>query len=95
MPHLPRHRHAPEGAAAAADLLKVLLKLVTEKHGVAAKIIASSDDIDRIAAEGGKADVAALKGWRRELFGETALKLIRGDIALRFVDNRVEPVGLG
>ena len=94
MPHLPRHKHQPEGTAAAADLLKVLLKLVTEKHGVAAKIIASSDDIERIAAEGGKADVAALKGWRRELFGEAALKLISGDIALRFVENRVEPVEL-
>ena len=94
MPHLPRHKHPPEGAAAAADLLKVLLKLVTEKHGVAARIVASSDDIDRIAAEGGNADVAALKGWRRELFGETALKLISGEIALRFVDNRVEPVEL-
>ncbi len=94
MPHLPRHKHVPEGAAAAADLLKVLLKLVTEKHGVAPKIIASSDDIDRIAAEGEKADVGALKGWRRELFGEVALKLIRGDIALRFVDRKVEPIEL-
>ena len=94
MPHLPRHRPVPEGAAAAADLLKVLLKLVTEKHGVAAKIIANSEDIDRIAAEGEKADVAALKGWRRELFGETALKMISGDIALRFVNNRVEPIEL-
>jgi len=94
MPRLPRHNHAPEGAAAAADLLKVLLKLVTEKHGVAAKIIANSDDIDRIAAEGEKADVAALKGWRRELFGETALKLISGEIALRFVDRKVEAVEL-
>lgn len=94
MPRLPRHQPAPEGTGAAADLLKVLLKLITEKHGVAAKIIASSEDLDRIAAEGEKADVAALKGWRRDLFGEKALKLIAGDIALRFVNRKVEPVDL-
>ncbi len=94
MPRLPRHRPVPDGAQAAADLLKVLLKLVTEKHGVAAKIIANSDDIDRIAAEGANADVPALKGWRRKLFGETALRLLAGEIALRLVDNRVEPVEL-
>jgi len=94
MPRLPRHQPAPEGAAAAADLLRVLLKLTTEEHGVAAKIIASSDDLDRIAAEGEKADVAALKGWRRDLFGQTALKLINGEMALRFVNRKVEPVDL-
>ncbi|MGN6549407.1 MAG: ribonuclease D [Pararhizobium sp.] len=94
MPRLPRHQPAPEGAAAATELLKVLLKLVTEQHGVAAKIIANSDDIERIAAQGEKADVAALKGWRRELFGEKALKLISGEIALRFVDRKVEPVDM-
>lgn len=92
MPRLPRQPQAPEGAAAACELLKVLLKLIAEKEGVAAKIIANSDDIDRIAAEGENADVPALKTWRRELFGETALKLIKGDVALRFIDRRVEAV---
>ncbi len=90
LPRLPRQNHAPEGAAAASELLKVLLKLISEKEGVAAKIIANSDDLDRIAAEGEGADVAALKGWRRELFGMTALKLINGEVALRFVDKKVE-----
>ncbi|HET7413232.1 MAG TPA: ribonuclease D, partial [Pararhizobium sp.] len=94
LPRIPRHQPAPEGAAAAADLLKVLLKLVTEEHGVAPRIIANSDDLERIAAEGDNADVAALKGWRRELFGEKALKLIRGEMALRFVNRKVEPVDL-
>ena len=60
LPRLPRQNHAPEGAAAASELLKVLLKLISEKEGVAAKIIANSDDLDRIAAEGEGADVAAL-----------------------------------
>lgn len=94
MPRLPRQNQTSEGAAAAIELLKVLLKLVAEKQGVAAKIIANSEDIERIASEGEKADVGALKGWRRELFGEIALKLINGDVALRFVDRKIEAVEL-
>ncbi|MHB0952308.1 MAG: ribonuclease D [Allorhizobium sp.] len=94
MPHVHRHSHVPEGAAAAVELLKVLLRLISEKHGVAAKVIANSEDLDRIAAEGEKADVPAMHGWRRELFGDVALKLIAGGVALRFVDKRVEAVEL-
>ncbi|MGR9448877.1 ribonuclease D [Rhizobium leguminosarum] len=94
MPRVPRQAQAPEGAAAAVELLKVLLKLISEKHGVAPKVIANSEDLDRIAAEGEKAEVAALHGWRRDLFGEPALQLIQGAIALRFVDRKVETVSL-
>src|SRR6218665_982948 len=72
MPQPVRHSHAPEGAQAATELLKVLLRLISEKEGVAAKVIASSDDLDKIAAQGEQAEVAALHGWRRELFGEKA-----------------------
>ncbi|EKF20286.1 ribonuclease D [Nitratireductor pacificus] len=90
LPRLPRPAQAPEGAAAAAELLKVLLKLVADRQGVAAKMLASSDDIDRIAAEGAAADVPAMSGWRREVFGEEALKLVRGELALRFNKRRVE-----
>ncbi|MBP1874510.1 Ribonuclease D [Ensifer adhaerens] len=95
LPRLPRQNHTPEGAAAATEMLKVLLKLIAEKQGVAAKIIANSDDLDKIAAEGEKADVGALKGWRRELFGDTALKLINGEVALRFVDKKIEAMEIG
>ena len=95
LPRLPRQNHTPEGAAAATEMLKVLLKLIAEKQGVAAKIIANSDDLDKIAAEGEKADVGALKGWRRELFGDTALKLINGEVALRFVDKKIETMEIG
>ncbi len=94
MPHVPRHTQAPEGTAAATELLKVLLKLIAEKNAVAPKVIANSEDIERIAAEGDKADVPALSGWRRDLFGDTALKLIKGEVALRFVDKKVETVAL-
>ncbi|MFC5760604.1 MULTISPECIES: ribonuclease D [unclassified Rhizobium] len=94
MPHVPRQAQPPEGAAAAVELLKVLLKLISEKHGVAPKVIANSDDLDKIAAEGEKAEVAAMHGWRRDLFGEPALQLIRGEIALRFAGRKVETVAL-
>ncbi|PKA40578.1 ribonuclease D [Rhizobium sullae] len=94
MPHVPRQTQAPEGAAAAVELLKVLLKLISEKHGVAPKVIANSEDLDKIAAEGEKAEVAALNGWRRELFGTPALQLIKGEIALRFAGKKVDTVSL-
>ncbi|MBU4530063.1 MAG: ribonuclease D [Hoeflea sp.] len=94
MPRLPRHRQAPEGAQAAIELLRVLLKLTVEKENVAAKIIATSDDLEAIAIDGEAADVPALKGWRRELFGDRALKLIRGELALRFTGKRVDAVEL-
>ncbi|KJS13246.1 MAG: ribonuclease D [Hoeflea sp. BRH_c9] len=95
MPRLPRQKQAPEGAQAAIELLRVLLKLTVEKENVAAKIIATSDDLEAIAIDGEAADVPALKGWRRELFGDRALKLIRGELVLRFIDKKVEAVELG
>lgn len=91
LPQVPRGKPAPDGSAAAVDLLKVLLKLTVEAEGVAAKIIATVDDLEKIAADD-EADVAALKGWRRELFGENALKLKRGEIALAFAGKRIAVV---
>ena len=55
-------------------------------------MIANSDDLEKIAAEGDAAHVPALSGWRRELFGDLALKLISGGVGLRFIDKRVEAV---
>ncbi|BBD37489.1 ribonuclease D [Aminobacter sp. NyZ550] len=89
MPKLPKTFQPPEGSSAASELLKVLLRLVSEKEGVAPKVLASGDDIDRIAAEGEAADVPALQGWRRSVFGEAALKLVRGELAIRFDKRRI------
>ncbi|MEX0955675.1 MAG: ribonuclease D [Rhizobiaceae bacterium] len=89
LPRPIRHAQPSDGANAAAELLKVLLKLVAEREGVAPKVLASSDDIDRIASNGEEADVAALHGWRREVFGEKALQLVRGEIAIKFEDRRI------
>ncbi|MFC3322645.1 ribonuclease D [Mesorhizobium cantuariense] len=89
MPKLPKNFQPPEGSSAAAELLKVLLRIVAEKEGVASKVLASSDDIDRIAAEGEEADVPALQGWRRAVFGEAALKLVRGEIGIKFDKRKI------
>ncbi len=95
MPRLPKSASAPEGSSAAAELLKVLLRQVAEKEGVAAKVLASVDDIERIAAEGERADVPALQGWRREVFGMLAVRLVRGELGLKFEKRRVAVFELG
>ncbi len=77
---------------ALADLLRVLLKAKTEAMGVAPKLIAPASDLDAIAA--GMRDVAALRGWRREAFGEDALRLCEGQIALTAKGKTVEVVAL-
>jgi ribonuclease D len=68
LPPLERTTTTVNGSAT-VELLKVLLRMTAEKHGVAPKVIATVEDLDRIAADD-EADVPALKGWRRELFGE-------------------------
>ena len=88
LPRLPKHRPMGNGNGAAVDLLKVLLKMISESHGVAAKVIATVDDLEALAADD-EADVPALHGWRRELFGETALKLKRGALSLAVRANQV------
>jgi ribonuclease D len=77
---------------ALADLLRVLLKAKSESLGVAAKLIASSADLDAIAA--GERDVEALTGWRAEAFGDDALRLCRGEIALSAKGSEVRVIRL-
>jgi ribonuclease D len=90
LPRLERFRPAPNGAAI-VELLKVLLRMTAERHAVAAKVIATVDDLDRIAADD-EADVPALNGWRRELFGEKALALKHGKLALAIEKGKVVTV---
>jgi len=87
-PEVPRPRQAPDGAGAATELLKVLLKQVAEANGVAAKVIATSDDLERLACNDTEG-LGTLSGWRRELFGEKALALKEGKLALSFDGRRV------
>jgi ribonuclease D len=90
LPFQARTQSAPNGAAV-VELLKVLLRMISERHHVAAKVIATVDDLERIAADD-EADVPALTGWRRELFGEKALALKHGKLALAIENGRVATV---
>ncbi|MGH6970779.1 MAG: ribonuclease D [Caulobacteraceae bacterium] len=87
------HERAPASAAAGAvvELLKVLLKARAEDAGVASKLIATVADLEKIAADD-PADAPALHGWRREAFGEDALRLKRGELALVLDGARVRVV---
>jgi ribonuclease D len=93
LPRFERFRPAPNGAAT-VELLKVLLRMTAESHGVAAKVIATVDELDRIAADD-DADVPAMKGWRRELFGDKAIALKHGKLALAVDKGRVVTVDKG
>ena len=95
----PEHLPKPDTSAeqlqvntALADLLRVLLKAKSESLGVAPRLIASSADLDAIAA--GVRDVDTLKGWRKEAFGDDALRLCAGEIALSAKGNEVRIVQL-
>ncbi len=79
-PAAERYR-GPSPRGAVGDLVRVLLKAVSEEHGVAARILATSDDIDALVLDD-DADVPALRGWRRKLFGEKALAIKHGRIGL-------------
>ena len=81
LPALPERHRGPSPKGAVGDLIRVLLKSVAEQHGVAARILATSDDIDALVLDD-DADVPALKGWRRKLFGEKALAIKHGRIGL-------------
>ena len=79
----------PAWTAAAADLLKVLLKMKCAETDVATKLVANVVDIELIAAFGEKAGVPAIKGWRRTVFGEDALRLRNGEIGLQLAGDQV------
>lgn len=79
--------------ASVVELLKVLLRVRCEDEGVAPKLIASVADLEKIALDD-KANVPALEGWRRKVFGDDAIKLKKGELALVLNGTRVEVVEL-
>ncbi|MBV9859138.1 MAG: ribonuclease D [Alphaproteobacteria bacterium] len=83
----------PPGLGPLIELLRVLLKQRCEDHQVAQKLVASADDIEAIAADD-DAPVPALSGWRRDVFGNEALALKHGRLALTAGRNRIELVQL-
>jgi ribonuclease D len=89
LPPAPQQRDSLRPSAALVSLLKVLLAANAEQHNVAARLVASSDDIDRLALEENP-EIPALHGWRREVFGNNALLLKQGRIALGVDGRRVK-----
>jgi len=87
LPSLPGKEDLPRGVGPTTDLLKLLLKMRCAEVEVAQKLVASADDVEQIAAFGEKADVAALRSWRREIFGEDALRVRDGTVGI-FLDGR-------
>ncbi|MBL6945481.1 MAG: ribonuclease D [Rhodospirillales bacterium] len=94
-PRQVRKPDLPSGLGPITDLLKVLLKMKCEESGAAQKLVASAGDLELIAAFGEKADVQALRGWRREMFGADALRLRSGETALMVKGRKLESVPVG
>lgn len=88
LPALPRNDGPQRASGPVSDLLKVLLKGVAAQNKVAARLVATSDHIEAIAADD-EADVPALKGWRREIFGDKAIALKRGELWVAVDRNRL------
>lgn len=81
-PRLAPRLDVSPAAAALVDMLRVLLKFRSAENDVAARVIATTSDLELIAVKGADADVPPLRGWRRELFGDDALALREGRVAL-------------
>ena len=94
MPLPPVPRETPRPSAALVSLLKVLLAAKCEQHHVAPKLVANSDDIDRLASEE-RPNVPAMHGWRFDVFGSDAQALKRGEIALGVDGRRIKLIAVG
>ena len=88
LPSTVSHAHVKKPPAAIMELLRVLLKHVTDEQNIAPRLIASADDLEFLARDD-NAPIRALTGWRREIFGATALKLKHGEIALAVKHGRI------
>ena len=88
-PDVPKPKHRPPNLGPTVEMLRTLLRLRTEYEDIAPRLVANAADIEEIAAVGEKADVAALKGWRREVFGNDALALLDGKIGLKLEGREV------
>jgi ribonuclease D len=91
LPKLERGDPLSAEATATLELLKVLLKAAAAQNRVAPRLIADTEDLERLANEA-EPDIPALKGWRRDLFGRDALRLKRGELALTLSEGEVRAI---
>lgn len=88
-PPLPKRQHNPETPPGAPEMLKVLLKSVSDEANVVPRLIANASDIERIARGERDSDIPALQGWRFDIFGRKAVALLSGRLALSFEKGKV------
>ncbi len=89
LPPLPKHNSLNETSTAVIDLLKVLLKLVANENGIAPKVIATSNDLEKIANSCIKKNIPAMNGWRYEIFGQKAEQVLKGQIGFYFDNGKI------
>lgn len=94
LPAAPQRNKPAKPPQAVMELLRVLLKYTTDHHNIAPRLIASSDDLEMLATDD-NAPIRALQGWRRDVFGDTALKLKSGEIALAVKNGKIKVIELG
>lgn len=92
-PQIKKEVASPPGSSALLEMLKLLLKIKADKYNVAAKLIATSTDLEVIARTSDP-NVPALEGWRREIFGNAALALKEGKVAIGIQNNRISLISL-
>ena len=91
-PHVEEVQAGVPTNPALAELLRVLLKAKSDETDVAPRMIAAASELDEIAA--GRRDVPSLAGWRRTVFGDDALRLCGGEVALAAVNGKIRVVAL-
>ncbi len=93
LPKMERQRDSQRASPALVALLKVLLSAAAEQNNVAARLLAGAEEIEALALDE-TAPNPILEGWRREMFGQDALRLIRGEIALSTKGKRIRIIEL-
>ncbi len=88
-PEVHKKKPLPPTASAIIDALKMLLKIQSVMNDVAPKLVASAEDLEAIALDHDENTIAALKGWRREVFGNAALALKNGELAIGLKESRI------
>ncbi len=89
LPPLPKYNPHNETSTALIELLKVLLKLVANENGIAPKIIATANDLEKIANGCIKKNIPAMNGWRYEIFGKKAEQMLKGQIGFYFDNGKI------
>ena len=92
-PQIKKEGESLPGTSALIEMLKLLLKIKSEKYHVASKLIATSADLE-VIARSSDPHVPALEGWRREIFGNAALDLKNGKVAIGIKNNKISLIPL-